>query len=752
MGFPFLAPLKGWITQSIAEREANPDMLNTLMPFAVLSSAAVVTNNVNTKKLLENIIQTSRYDSSAYKGCVVTNSTNMSDNYQLGKTIVGYDLDGKVIEVEGESNRRVSTPIIESIEIDSDGSNNTLKTANVKLKIFTLKQLEMFELFFLRPSMNLVLEYGWNSSIRNKDIEITSRMFANKSHTDYLIKYSEIYSHKNNAYKIAKNKYISTLKDTKGNYDFMAGKVTNFTYSPDADGSYSISLDISAGNELQLWMTIKRAKDEDKVSKTADGPNFSPYQTWVNQLAADLNNPEFVTLLKSATDWEKEFFNWGAVNTTQTETTFSKDAYISFKLILELINNMQLFKDYKEKIKPGHYVNIAGKKEPIIPVSSNYIIISPTTDFILPGKLPYIYVSTGAKQKDVIKLDPDLKNGKDCKIYGKSFNVSNSEKITKYNIYDDDDKPIEVTSSIGNLLNVYFNYNQFKSIYNKAYTSADVINALLSSINSNMFGLCNLELQKESDAETGSPLIIMDSKLNIPHPPEKPENIFRFNVNSINSIVKEFSFNMELSTLMQAQALYSTQLALAATKNDSIKDKLEVPVKDPYQHADLSYAQNADGYYSINAIELQIVKESQEWNATIKKTANVNEAPPKPTDGEEAASPSEVFNKNYIRFKLDENDKNSKNFIYTDAALVQKLIIPSRKKKNTSALTYLDINFAIDGIAGISCGEYFHINGVPEIYNKNGYFQVTNVKQGVDESGWKTTIEAGYRIKADEDV
>jgi hypothetical protein len=49
-------------------------------------------------------------------------------------------------------------------------------------------------------------------------------------------------------------------------------------------------------------------------------------------------------------------------------------------------------------------------------------------------------------------------------------------------------------------------------------------------------------------------------------------------------------------------------------------------------------------------------------------------------------------------------------------------------------------------MAGLSCGEYFQIDGIPEIYNKNGIFQITNVKQGIDESGWKTTIEAGYRV------
>jgi hypothetical protein len=755
MGFPFIAPLKAWITQSIELREANPDILNTLMPFVVLSSAAVVTKEEKTPAELKASIAQSKYSAKAYKGCVVANSTNMSDNYQIGKTSVGYDLDGKIIEVDGETNRRVSTPIIESVEIDTDGANNTLKVAQVKVKVFTLKQLEMFELFFLRPSMNVILEYGWNTNIRNKDIEITSKMFANKNHENYLKQFAEIFSHKENAYKIAKGKYISTLKDTKGNYDFMAGKVTNFNYSPETDGSYSINITISAGNELQLWMPIKRAKDSDKINKKEkDVTANTGYKTWINKLAAELNNPEFITLLGDAKKWEKEFFNWGkaTVTKTQKETTVSKDPYISMRLILFLLNKMKLYNEYENTIDSAYYAD-KEKQIPLIPVSSNYLIISPTKDFILPGKLPDIRVKKVTKQKDVIILDDDITKTKNCTIYGRSFNLKEPSKtVESITIYDDDSKEIKVSSYIGNLLNLYFNYNSFKKIYNDAYTAADVVNGLLDTINSNMFGLCKLGLQKESDANTGRPLIIMDVKLDIPNPTEPKNEIFRFKVGALNSVVKEFNFNMELSTLMQAQALYSTQLAIAATENDTITSKSSLPENDPFKSADLSLAKNSDGYYSINTVEVQLVKEAKEWNTNITKKADmeVEETPPPPKDAEqEIKNANEVFGKNYIRFKPSETDNSVKNFIYTDAALIQKHITPSKKKKQTSALTYLKITIVIDGLAGISCGEYFHIDGVPEIYNKNGYFQVENVKTGIDEAGWKTTIEAGFRIKAE---
>jgi hypothetical protein len=118
-------------------------------------------------------------------------------------------------------------------------------------------------------------------------------------------------------------------------------------------------------------------------------------------LTADLNNPTFKDkLFDKQADWEKEFFNWGAINITQKDTTFSKDPYISFKLILELVNKMKVYSEAERMIWTNYYED-KDLKNPIIPISSNPIIISPTIDFILPGKLPFIGKSKDAKKKDM---------------------------------------------------------------------------------------------------------------------------------------------------------------------------------------------------------------------------------------------------------------------------------------------------------------------------------------------------------------
>jgi hypothetical protein len=755
MGFPFIAPIKKWVLDELTARENNLNN-NLLSPFVILSSAAIVTKDKTTAQAVINSIKDGSYKMGTYKGCVVANTTDITKKYQTGNTIVGYDLDGKEIIVEGEKNRRVSVPIITKVDIDTDGGNNTLKTARLDIKIFSLKQLEMFELFFLRPGMNVMLEFGNNADIRNKNI-INSKLFATKGFEKYLKDFAGVFGKEENAYAKAKSSYLTTIKETKGCYDYWAGKVTNFTMAPDTDGTYNIMLEISAGNELQLWMPIKQANSKGTTAKQNNSQNESEYQMWLSKMAADLNLPDIKKIFAKESDWKKEFFNWGIINTKQEDTKYSKNSYISFRFILELLNkNIKVFNDAQKIIKPSHFIDSA-KTKPIIPVNSCSKLISSNEDVIFPGRLPQIIVSTSKNSKDQIILDPEKTYN--CLINDYSFNIDNVkpdatgkiEMITIYPAFEDIDnnKPTTILKSSGNLLNAFVSYNNFVRIYQKAYTMADVINGVLNSINVNLYGMVNFELQKESDHPNNDALTIVDTKLHQEIKPINDSETYRFKIGAQKSIVHNFQFNMELSTLMQAQALYATQIALlTAEKEGKEVTTEEVAKRDPYQHADLSFAANADGYYSVNAIEIQVVKDAQKYNIEHNISGSLtNETPPDKDTDKTKVNMNEVIKGNYVKFKETKEQKNSdvNHMIYKDPSLIQKYI--PKQPKNTTALTYLDISIIIDGIVGISCGEYFYIDGVPEIYNLNGYFQVINVKHTIAEQQWKTEIKAGYRLK-----
>jgi len=781
-GLPFLAPLKDWVKTKLETREKNTQLSSRLSPFIILSSAAVVLNDTpkgdgksdgadynGVKEAIKSLVKDGKYSGVKYYGCIVANTTDTNKLYQTANTIVGYDLNGKAITVDGETNRRVSVPIITSLEIDTQGGNNTVKTARLDIMVFTLKQLEMLELFFLRPGMNVVLEYGNNADITTHTNEINSRLFANKNYENYKTAYTNLFTHGadltiDNPYKNAKESYLKTLKQTDGNYDFMAGKVANFRLSPDASGAYKVNLEISAGNELQLWMPLRQSEDKSTVDRKSkkDTP-LATYGSWVSKIASDFGLPVLFKELPES-KWKNEFFNWGIVVGKDAKgPTFSKEPYISMRLIIELINHFQVFKTNNHLITVPYYTN-KDKKESFIPISSNKYIMSSSDDIIFPGFLPSIKVSTAKETKDQIIIDKKEKHI-DARINGYSFSVSADVIPKEYPLIDQNGNQTtidasgivslngdakNVPSTVGNLLNVFIKYSTFLQMYDESYVQADLLNKLLDLINDSIYGLASLELSKPSDTPGNEPLTIIDTKISAHKPNNIDKNsIYRFKIGPIGSIIQDFNFNMELSSLMQAQALYSSQLALNSLVADgSFVSGSVVANTSPITGADFSYQTNSDGYYSINTIELAIVKDAAELNnKQIKDKPGIvtKEEVAKDANGKPIVM-SDVLQKKFTRFRNSSiTDKNGVAMIYDGQALILNAL-EIKTDDTVSALTQFDITIGIDGLAGLSCGEFFYIDGVPEIYNKNGYFQITNVKHGISDAGWKTTIEAGYRI------
>lgn len=780
MEFPFLDQLKPWIKNKFDYRKNNKEQLNLLSPFVILSSPAIVTNQPNNSDDISKMYSSGNYPASAYKGCVISNSTNDSDRtYEKSFSTIGKDLDGNTISVPGEKNRKVSSPIILSLEIDSLNGNNTLKTANLEIKVFTLKQLEMFELFFLRPGMNVVLEYGHNSDIRAdnlfgvfKNVTIDKHLFANKGHEEFMNSYFEIYSQKN---RTTKKDYITILKDTNGDYDFMAGRVTNFSYTIESDGSYDVKLEISAGNELQLWTPIKQGKLY-AITSTKKAPVTDDYKSWVAKLISDFNLPVDVLTDKLKKDkWYEDFFNWGLINNDAKDETYSKTPYISFRLILHLLNNLDLFLTKKESINTDQYYYLKdendknSEKIDIIPVNSSKYLISSNDSLLFPGEIPSIEISK--EKKNIIYINE--KKNLECKIGEKKkyqFNVTNEEEnektpslFTIYNKYNKDNER-RIYKNVGNLLNVFISYGSFLDSYNKSYTKADVINSILSLISANMYGMSYLRLQKALDKEGNTDLIIVDEKLKIENPvPQKKEkeNIYRLNIGASGSIIESFEFKLELDNLMQAQALYNSKFILDSNKNGNTNNNFKnieiVNLRTKYANIDYSYAKNADGYYSLNPIlakEVNEVSEINENNAT-KSTPPVTKTKAEQEKDKLAAqklaekefkNTEEALKKNIVRFKMNSNGKTEplNNLIYKDSSLIQAKI--PKAQTGTIGLTFLEATITMDGIAGISCGEYFLIDGVPEIYNQKGYFQVLNVKHSIKENRWTTILEIAYRF------
>ena len=97
---------------------------------------------------------------------------------------------------------------------------------------------------------------------------------------------------------------------------------------------------------------------------------------------------------------------------------------------------------------------------------------------------------------------------------------------------------------------------------------------------------------------------------------------------------------------------------------------------------------------------------------------------------------------------------------FNDQALFKKFLSEDNPNLDTSnekekkpkgagtLISMLKYNFEIHGNSGIAHGDNFNIIGIPSVYSKSGFFQVTNVEHNIDGMNWTTSIEGQYRSGA----
>ena len=145
-------------------------------------------------------------------------------------------------------------------------NNGALSKATINMKCFSRNQLAMLDVLYLRPGYNLLLEFGWSTYLDNKGVltsydnfytDALSFMFNPKSVN------SDVPTHFDVLDLIQKERIARC-----GNYEGVFGKVTNFKWSFNPDGSYDCSTDIIGMGDmmesLKVNIKLKTKSDNDQ--------------------------------------------------------------------------------------------------------------------------------------------------------------------------------------------------------------------------------------------------------------------------------------------------------------------------------------------------------------------------------------------------------------------------------------------------------------------------------------------------------
>jgi hypothetical protein len=813
MPFPYLQPIQPWAVEVLEEREDNKLLSVYRNPFIVITSGAKVvkTNgkiaapkSEERAKEINDILQKNAPEKGIWRGCVIANSIGthvdglkpqeLQDlTYSLNETPVGIDFDGQIIKVEGETGRKVSMPIIESMDIDTDGANNTLKTAKITVRCFTLKQLEMFEMFFLKPGMNVLVEFGDNTlETKQRPGVIGNPVIPGQTRTDKkqrnafidgkevpidpYKKISEAFVEKKQYKEFCENfskyfrsdvdaisKYLETIRRSFGSYDRIAGKVLDYSYSINDDATYTVNFEVSQGNQI-AFSVPKNPGSTTSVQKSGKPKNveFTSYDTILTQIAADFNlvKDNLTKILstyskQTATGkWEDEFFNFLKINKEQKDTVASDRAYISLRFVLIIL--MNYIKEFKGTDTDPFFLLDTTKyrKSPtdddksaisIIPIQNSKFLISSDESVIYPReKLP----TPTAPKKDDAKDSGEVFLNTGSFINGKINGINfDTEYTSLYQLkgYGVPDTEIKIADNVpfGNALNIFLDYRKIVEFWNKSYTRMDFLEKVLGLVNDNSYGLFQLVfgLQKEN----GQP-VVMNHRWS-PKEIKNQQNvkIYRFKPTTIKSTVKQFSFDFQMSNLVAGMTIFNTRRILAAAKEkkSSPNYTLGLPPQ-AYHSVDSSIFANADGWYSINQVEFETINAVK---LEDEKTPNVEKQEEKKEEAtKEATDLNDVIKGKSIKFVINQNtnEDDLRTLIYLHKELIQNNIKISEKSR--SVVSPISVSITIDGFSGLTCGEYFEVDGIPELYNKIGVFQITNIKHNVSKDGWTTTIEADHRI------
>jgi GH24 family phage-related lysozyme (muramidase) len=151
-------------------------------------------------------------------------------------------------------------PGIIGVTVDSI-NRGSIRKASVTLKAHNKFQFDIIELLYLRLGFTMMLEWGWDRYLDNETgtiQQVGNTIIEEKWFTSKDIPQLEMLG------------YIQEKREEyDGNYDGFFGKVSNFTWSFNPDGSYDISIDlITIGDVIESIKVNTSNKQQLKTTST----------------------------------------------------------------------------------------------------------------------------------------------------------------------------------------------------------------------------------------------------------------------------------------------------------------------------------------------------------------------------------------------------------------------------------------------------------------------------------------------------
>ena len=198
-------------------------------------------------RVCSNALHTDEKTGESFEGFVLHGVTNFEDIYGFGPSgtdsannILGYDVNGKPHILEEKMFKHRPCPGVVSFESETVEPMHNGRKTTLTITCWSRSQLDYLHPYFLSPGITAVVEWGWNNYPRDVLADLTDLGYSADENPDtpgeasgLVGMYSDIqYS-------------TDHIKKGRGNYMYVIGLMTNFSYSLREDGGYDCQLEIT---------------------------------------------------------------------------------------------------------------------------------------------------------------------------------------------------------------------------------------------------------------------------------------------------------------------------------------------------------------------------------------------------------------------------------------------------------------------------------------------------------------------------
>lgn len=652
----------------------------------------------------------------------------------------------------GISQGIVPMPGIESLSINTY-NRGALRKAELKIRAYNRQQFAIIDALYMRPGYTLLIEWGhtiyYTGTLENRtyqQAEFNTPAFRN------------LFRASQNDKAITQDTLLKDVRDyrakTDGNYDGFYGKVTNFSWTYNIDGSYSIvvsaislgdvieSLNINriastnittatSKNTLEKTNSLIANKDKSQLNKNlyeiynylvnnigSQGTNKPVFQNSSNQIRSfntdyqnfllnTLNGVQREALLRSNNNQINDSYELIAVNSkvninSGDKTTSSTNypfIYIKLKTLLNIIQNELLI--YDDNFTPLISFDLE---------SNNYCYTFPY-QYSLDPNICAIPFATAPQNGDQYNFK-EINNVYWEQILGNSFNTT--------------------SKFVGNLFDIHVNINYISDLIVN-YTTSDnelpllkFLEGLMSGIQQNLGGINKFTVSYDHDTNK---IKIYDD---IPLDPKITKTTERqpaqFNVLGYNKTNLEGTFvqNVNLTTKISNQL--ATMISVGAqsrTPSDIVNatgfqrwNEGLIDVITPEKLSEVVTEKSEDIKKDPNKIMAESYNKLLSTDGIITKYYTLGQSPTKDVINSQLSTATSVF-----------------SFIVSNYAVIED--------KPTQTFIPFDLGLEFEGFSGLKIYEKFTVS--PEIlplsYPRLN-FVVKGLKHDINNSGWKTSIES----------